>query len=321
MRRREFVIGCVASALPVAAHAQQNSRKIGFLSWFTPQLGAHAEQFRKGLRDLGYVEGRDVMVEAHFTSGDRDRTREIIRQYVRDKVDVLVVEATPAIAVAKQEAGSMPIVMAMVSDPIAAGFAQSLSRPGGNLTGRTMFGPDLAGKRIDLLKEIRPGLRTVAFLGSSLDVNSVRFVRETQAETDRSGLKLVVHLVEGPKAIDAGVFEAMRRDGAEAVIVQPIFGGYQETILALANEAGLPVVADWGMFAEAGAVLTYGIDTHANLRRAAYFVDRIFKGARPADLPIEQPTETKLVINVAAAKRFGLTIPPSLLALADEVIE
>jgi putative tryptophan/tyrosine transport system substrate-binding protein len=130
-----------------------------------------------------------------------------------------------------------------------------------------------------------------------------------------------VKLVDGPKAIHFGVFEALRREGAEALIVQPIFGGYQETIVTLANDAGLPVVADWAMFAEAGAVLTYGIDTHANLRRAAYFVDRIFKGANPAELPIEQPTETKLVINVAAAKRFGWTISASLLARADEVIE
>ena len=315
------MLGCVAATFPLATLAQPAPRKIGFLSWFTPQVAAHAEQFRKGLRDLGYVEGRDVTVEAHFTSGDPERTREVVRKYVQDKVDVLVVEATPAIAIAKQEAGSLPIVTPMVSDPIAAGFAQSLSRPGGNITGRTMFGPDLAGKRIDILREIRPGLRTVGFLGSSLDVNTIRFVQGTQAQTDRLGIKLVVRQVEGPSKIDAAVFEALRGEGAEVVIVQPIFGGYQDAILALANAAGVPVLADWMMFAEAGAVLTYGIDTYANMRRAAYFVDRIFKGASPADLPIEQPTETKLVVNLAAAKRFGWTIPPSVLARADEVIE
>ena len=321
VRRRDFLLGCAAATFPFRALAQPAPRKIGFLSWFTPEVAAHAEQFQKGLRDLGYVEGRDVTVEAHFTSGDRERTREVVRTYVRDRVDVLVVEATPAIAIAKEEAGSLPIVTPMVSDPIAAGFAQSLPRPGGNITGRTMFGPDLAGKRIDILREIRPGLRTVAFLGSSLDVNTIRFVQGTQAETDRAGMKLLVRMVEGPAKIDAAVFEGLRREGAEVVIVQPIFGGYQEPILALANEVGLPVVADWLMFAEAGAVLTYGIDTYANMRRAAYFVDRIFKGANPADLPFEQPTETKLAINLAAAKRFGWTIPPSVLARADEVIE
>jgi putative ABC transport system substrate-binding protein len=321
MRRRHFLVGCLASASPLAAQAQQGLRKIGFVSWFTPQLAAHAEQFRKGMRDLGYVEGRDVVIEAHFTSGDRDRTRAIVRKYVQDRVDVLVVEATPAIAIAKQEAGSLPIVTPMVSDPIAAGFAQSLSRPGGNITGRTMFGPDLAGKRIDLLREIRPGLRVVGFLGSSLDVNAVKFVQSTQAETDRTGLNLIVKLVDGPAKIDFPLLQNLRHEGAEVVIVQPIFGGHQDTIVTLANEVGLPVVADWPVFAEAGALLTYGIDSYANLRRAAYFVDRILKGASPADLPIEQPTEARLVVNAAAAKRFGWAIPPSVLARADEVIE
>jgi putative ABC transport system substrate-binding protein len=322
MRRREF-IGLVGGAAlcPLPALAQPGPKKIAFVSWFTPQVVAHAEQFRKGLRDLGYVEGRDVTVEAHFTSGDPQRTREVIRRHVRDKVDILVVEATPAIAIAKQEAGSLPIVTPMVSDPIAAGFAQSMARPGGTITGRTMFGPDLAGKRIDVLREIRPGLRTVAFLGSSLDVNTIRFVEGTQRETDRAGIRLIVRQVEGPAKIDAAVFEAMRRDGAEAVIVQPIFGGYQQEIVALANAAGLPVVADWVEFAEAGALLTYGIDTQANMLRAAYFVDRILKGASPAELPFEQPTETKLAVNLGAARRFGWTLPPAVIARADEVIE
>ncbi len=322
MRRREFIglLGGAALCSP-SALAQQGHRRIAFISWFTPQVAAHAEQFRKGLRDLGYVEGRDVTVEAHFTSGDPQRTREIVRRSVQSKVDILVVEATPAIAIAKQEAGSLPIVTPMVSDPIAAGFAHSMARPGGTITGRTMFGPDLAGKRIDVLREIRPGLRTVAFLGSSLDVNTIRFVEGTRRETDRAGIRLIVSQVEGPAKIDAAVFEAMRSEGAEAVIVQPIFGGYQEQIVSLANAAGLPVVADWVDFAEAGALLTYGIDTQANMLRAAYFVDRIFKGASPAELPFEQPTETRLTINLAAAKRFDWTIPPSLLARADEVIE
>lgn len=322
MRRREVLVGGLMALWPVTALAQQGRKKIGFVSWSGREGGSGwAEQFRKGLRDLGYVEGRDVAVEDHFTEGDRERTRAVVRELVQDKADVLVVVSTPAIAAAKEEAGSVPIVMASVSDPIAAGFAQSLSRPGGNLTGRTMLGPELAGKRIDMIREIRPGLRTVAFLGSSSDVNTIRFVRAMRDETDRSGLTLVVHLVEGPTAINAGLFEAMRREGAEAVIVQPIFGSHHSRIVPLADDAGLPIVADFPTFAAAGAVLTYGIDQDANMRRAAYFVDRIFKGASPADLPIEQPTEMKLAINLAAAKRFGWSIPPALLARADEVIE
>jgi putative tryptophan/tyrosine transport system substrate-binding protein len=321
MRRRVFLLGCAASALPGRARAQPALRKIGYISWFSPAVAAQVEQFRTGMRDLGYVEGRDFAVEAHFTDGDRTRTREVARKLVRDKADVLVVVATPAIAIAREEAGPVPIVMASVADPITAGFAHSLARPGGNLTGRTMFGPDLAGKRIDLLREIRPGLRTIAFLGSSSNVLTPRFVREMQAQTDRSGLTLLVKLVDGPHAIDAGVFETMRREGAEAVIVHPIFNTYQHAIVPLGNATGLPVVTDHAEFARAGAVLTYGIDLDANIRRAAYFVDRIFKGASPADLPIEQPSETRLAVNLAAARRFGWSIPPAVIAGADEVIE
>lgn len=321
MRRREVMFGCLACAFPASAWAQQEPQKIGYVSWFSHELAAHADEFRKGMRDLGYVEGRDITIEAHFTNGDRERTREILRRLVRDNARILVVTATPAIGIAKQEAGAIPIVMAGVSDPIAAGFAQSLSHPGGNITGRTMFGPDLAGKRIELLKEIRPEIRTIAFLGSSMDVNTVTFVRGTQAGADQSGLKLVIHLVQGPKALDTAAFEAMRSAGAEAVVVQPIFAGDQQKILELSNAAGLPVVADWAIFAEAGAVLTFGIDDRAMVRRAAYFVDRIMKGASPADLPIEQPTETRLVLNVAAAKRFGWSVPAFLMLRADEVIE
>jgi putative ABC transport system substrate-binding protein len=184
-----------------------------------------------------------------------------------------------------------------------------------------MFGPELAGKRIDLVREIRPGLRTVALLSSSLAAPSIRLVRATQAEADRSNLRLVARVVPGANAINLALFEAIRSEGAEAVIVAAIFSTYEAAIMAMANEVALPVIADYVEFAKAGAVLTYGIDLDANVRRAAYFVDRIFRGTKPADLPIEQPTETKLAINLVAAKRFGWTISPSVLARADQVIE
>ncbi|MBB3020960.1 putative ABC transport system substrate-binding protein [Microvirga lupini] len=291
------------------------------MSWWPPEVAVHAEQFRKGLRDLGYVEGRDITVEAHFTDGNRDRTRAVVRKLIEDKVDILVVSTTPAIAVTKEEAGSLHIVISLVSDPLAAGFAASLSNPGGNLTGMTTFSPGLVAKRVELMKEIRPELRVIAFLGSSRDVNTGTFLRNMQTEADRSGLRLIPYLIDGPARIDRAVFEAMRHEGAEAVIVQPIFMGHQERIIHLANAAGLPIVADYSLFAHAGAMFTYGIDDHAQMRRAAYFVDRIFKGAHPGDLPIQQPTEFRLVVNAGAAKRFGWAIPLSVLARADEVIE
>jgi putative ABC transport system substrate-binding protein len=197
MRRRDVLSLLGGAAMwPRHARTQQSLlKKIGYVNWFPmnwfPYNSALIEQLRMGLRDLGHVEGRDIIIDVHFTDGDLERTRQVVRKLVQDKVDVLivlVVQATPAIAVAKQEAGSLPIVMSGVSDPIAAGFAQSLSHPGGNLTGRTTIGPIIAGERIDLIREIRPGLRTIAYLGSSMDANALTFVRATQAETDRTGL-------------------------------------------------------------------------------------------------------------------------------------
>ncbi len=322
MRRRGFICLIACSAIwPASVWAQDAPRKIGFVSWWSPTVSGHAEEFRKGLAELGYVEGRDVETDVHFTDGDPQLTREVIRRMVAEGADILVVQTTPAIRIAQEEAGELPIVMGPVADAIAGGCAESLSRPGGNLTGLTMLGPDLAGKRIQYLKDLRPSLETVAFLGSSTDHNTPTFVKGTQAAADASGVKLNVHLVDGPGAIDAGTFAAIRQGGAEAVIVQPIFMGNQEKIVPLATAAGLPVISDYSLFAEAGAVLTYGIDDLAQMRRAAYYVDRIFKGADPAELPIEQPTEFRLAINLQAADNFGWTVPPSLLAQADELIE
>ena len=322
MRRRDFVIlAGAAAAFPLTADAQDAPKKVGFVSWWSPTVAVYTEEFRKGLAELGYVEGRDFEMEAHFTDGDPQLTREVIRKLVADGVDILVVQTTPAIRIAQEEAGELPIVMGPVADAIAGGFAESLARPGGNLTGLTMFGPNLAGKRIQYLKELRPSLETVAFLGSSTDHNTPTFVKGTQAAADESGVTLNVHLVDGPNAIDASTFEAIRQGGAEAVIVQPIFMGNQEKIVPLATAAGLPVISDYSLFAEAGAVLTYGIDDLAQMRRAAYYVDRIFKGDSPAELPIEQPTEFRLAINLRATEQFGWTVPPALLARADELIE
>jgi putative tryptophan/tyrosine transport system substrate-binding protein len=321
MTRRELLAACFAVLYLPPAYTQQRPRKIGFVSWWPPQVAVHADRFRKGLRELGYMEGQDVVVEAHFTGGNPDLTRAVIRKLVQQGVDVLVVSATPAISIAKEEAGSLPIVMSPVSDPIAAGFAESLARPGGNLTGMSTFSPNLVAKRVEFLKEIKPGLRVIGFLGSSRDPNAATFVRGLQKEAERIGLQLIVQLVDGPEGIGTSTFEALRRDGAEAVIVQPIFMGHQGSIITRANDAALPVIGDYSLFAEDGAVFAYGIDDYEQMRQAAYFVDRIFKGARPADLPIQQPSKFRLVVNIGAARRFGWSIPVSILASADQVIE
>jgi putative tryptophan/tyrosine transport system substrate-binding protein len=180
---------------------------------------------------------------------------------------------------------------------------------------------DTAGKRLEFLRQIEPGLHTVAFLGSFKDPNTVNFVKETQTAADQLGVKLAVKLIDGPEAIGQPMFEAMKADGSQAIIAQPIFTGYQDDIVAMAMKARLPVISDWAAFAKAGALFTYGARRAAAMQRTAYYVDRILHGAKPADLPVEQPTEFELVINLKTAKALGLKVPQSLLARADDIIE
>jgi putative ABC transport system substrate-binding protein len=207
------------------------------------------------------------------------------------------------------------------ANALATGLVPSLSHPGGNLTGVSLLLTDTAGKRLEFLREIEPGLHTAGFLGSSKDPNTVNFVKQTQAAADDLGVKLAVKLIDGPQAIGQPIFEAMRGDGSQAIIAQPIFIGYQDEIVAMAMKDRLPVISDWAAFAKAGALFTYGARQAAGMRRTAYYVDRILKGAKPADLPVEQPTEFELIINLKTAKVLGLNVPQSLLARADDVIE
>jgi putative ABC transport system substrate-binding protein len=295
--------------------------KIGFVSWWAPEMTRHVEQVRQGLLDFGYVDGKNIEFESYFTNGNREKTREVLGSLVDRGVDILIVSTTPAIHIAKELTQKIPVVMAPVADPVSTGLVQSLAHPGGNLTGITMVGADLAGKRLELLREIIPDIRTVAFLGSTRDPNTATFVRGTKAAADKIGIKLIEKMVDGPGAIDETVFKDMKSDGVQAVVVQPIFMGTQNKIVSLAMKAQLPVISDFLLFAEAGALVTYGVDDDGQLRRAAYYVDRILKGTSPADLPIEGPTSFKLGVNTATAKALGLTIPQSLLFRADLVIE
>lgn len=322
MKRREFMnLAAGAAVWPVAVRAQQaRMTEIGFVTWGSPAIQMRAEDLRQGLRDYGYVEGRNIRLETHFTDGNKERTRQIIEALVAKPVDILVVWQTPAAHIAKEATKTIPIVV-MVADALATGIVPSLSNPGGNITGVSNTGPELAGKRLELLREIRPQLRTVVFLGSSSDPNGPTFARETAIAAEKIGLKSLTRLVDGPNAVDAALIQQIKRDGAEAIIVQPVFTSYRERIVAMALDAGLPVTSDFALFAEAGALFTLGVDDGAQLRRTAYYVDRILKGARPADLPIEQPTKFALVINTVTAKKLGWTVPPLLLARAERVIE
>jgi putative ABC transport system substrate-binding protein len=315
--RPMFAVLALLALSPAPAAAQA---KIGFVSFQTRAGAGQIENFKEGMKALGHVEGKTYTLDAHFTGGDRAETKQIIETLVNKPVDVLVAWVTPVAHMAKDATKTIPIVI-LVADALATGLVPSLSRPGGNLTGATMAGPDLAGKRLEILREIRPSVKTVAFIGASGDTNGKTFARETQAAADRIGLKVSTTFVDDPAEINDALFERLKRDGAEVVILQPIFTGASARIIPIAAKAGLPVIGDYPALAEAGALFSFGVDDSERVRRLAYFVDRILKGAKPADLPVEQPTAFQLVVNVKTAKAQGWPISDTFLLRADRVIE
>jgi len=322
VRRRDFVVLALAGAgaFAIPARAAGKVAKIGFLSWFPPAMRVDLDHFREGMAQFGRAEGPDYTVEAYFAGGDPALARTAIAKFVAEPVDIIVVEATPAVHIAKTATATIPIVME-TANALATGLVQSLAHPGGNITGVSLLMTDLAGKRLSLLREMRPNLSAVAFLGSTRDPNAQTFVRETQDAAKQLGIRLSVRLVDGPEAIDQALFDAMKQKGDEAVIVQPIFTGYQDRIVPLATNAGLPTVSDWAVFADAGALFSYGASQGALVKRLGYYVDRILKGAKPGDLPIEQPEEFEFVINARTAAKLGWAIPAVLRLRANRVIE
>lgn len=303
------------------AGAQQEGRlaRIGLVSLHSEELAVHVDGIRQELQKLGYTEGR-AKIDAHFTNGDKPRAREILKSFVESRMDVIVAWTTPTVQLARETTQTVPVVM-IASDPVAAGLVASLSRPGGNITGVSMSGPDLAGKRLELLREIKPGIGTIAFVGYAPAPGAAAFVRESEINADRIGLKVLVRLVQRVEDVNAELFAALKSDGAEAVVVQPFFTGHAAGISALGLNAGLPVISDYPSFAKAGGLASLGVDLGAQVKRTAYFIDRILKGAKPADLPVEQPTTFELVFNARTAKALGVALAPNLLARADDIIE
>lgn len=324
MRRTHLVLSGIAAllqfAIAVLPAGAQPVPKVGFVDFQGPALADDIKYFRAGMTELGHVEGKTYVLEAHFTAGDRDKTRALIDALVKQPVDVLVVRVTTTAHIAKEATTTIPIVM-FVSDALATGLVPSLSRPGGNLTGVTVAGPDVIGKRLEMLREIRPTIRTVAFIGSGKDSNGPTFAREAQAAADQMGMKVIVKFLVEPSEFDESLFAGLKSEGVEAVFMQPVFTGHAKRIVPLATKAGLPIIADYPPFAEAGALLSFGVDPGERVHRLAYFVDRLLKGAKPADLPVERPTTFKLVINSKTANALGWTIPQTFLIRADEVIE
>jgi putative ABC transport system substrate-binding protein len=281
------------------------------------------EAFRQGLRDLGYIEGKNILVEHRYAEGNLDRIPNLVAELVQLKVDVLVSPALPAIRAAKQATKTIPIVMLSNVDPVATGIVDSLARPGGNITGLARFTTELSGKRLELLKEMVPGISRVGVLWEAVDPAAATGFKEYEAAARALKIQLLSLEARGPNADLEGAFQAAATGRANALITvrNPLLLRYPKRIADLAIKNRLPSMCEGSDFVEAGGLVSYTSSDADNFRRAATYVDKILKGAKPGDLPVEQPTKFELVINLKTAKQIGLTIPPNVLARADKVIK
>jgi putative tryptophan/tyrosine transport system substrate-binding protein len=308
-----------------AAQPPEKVPRVGYLlggSHSDPQRQRLLEAFRQGLRELGYMEGQNIAIESRWAEGKDDRFPALAADLVRSKVDVIVAGSGAATQAAQQATRTIPIVMSTVADPLGSGLVASLARPGGNVTGMTVMSPDVAGKQLQLLKEVVPKLSRVALLTNPDNPSSARSVREAEAAARALGVRLQSLEARNPQEID-GAFAAITRERAGALLILPdvIFLSQRRQMAELATKRRLPAVYGVREYAEAGGLMAYGANYVDLVRRAATFVDKILKGAKPGDLAVEQPTKFELVINLRTAKAIGLTIPPSLLQRADEIID
>jgi putative ABC transport system substrate-binding protein len=327
MKRREFImlLGGAAVVWPMAARAQQAPvvARIGLLSPFSPSTAAAWHKaFVHGLHDLGWVEGKNISIEYRYADGREDRLPDLATDLVRLNVNVIVTTVNTDTLAAKNATRTIPIVMASAGDPVGGGLVESLARPGGNITGLSQIAPDLAGKRLQLLKEINPRLGRVAVLWNPQGTTSPIAWREIQLPAQELSVKLQSLPITGPNDFDQA-FEDAARAHVDALIIlpDPLFAGNLIRLAELAAKSRIPSMFHLREYADHGGLIVYGVDRTEQFRRAAAYVDRILKGTTPADLPVEQPTKFELVINLKTAKALGLTMPPSLLATADEVIE
>jgi putative ABC transport system substrate-binding protein len=325
---RRIFLGVIAGGLlaaPFGAGAQplDKVRRIGYLDGASPSTNpALTDAFRDQMRQLGYVEGKNLVIEYRWVDGKYDRLSDLAADLVRLRVEVIVTVGDPVVQAAKKATTTIPIVMASVGDPVGRGFVASLARPGGNITGVSNFAVALSGKWLEILREVVPHLSQVAILRNSANPTHPLFWMEADKAAKGLGLKLQSLEVRSPEDIDTA-FESMLKEriGAFVTLPDPLLTGQRVRIADLAAKTHLPGIAAFRENTEAGTLMAYGPSLAANRRRAAVFVDKILKGAKPGDLPIEQPTKFELVINLKTAKALGLTIPPSLVQRADEVIE
>jgi putative ABC transport system substrate-binding protein len=329
MERRTFMAMLTGGLLaaPLAAEAQQ-AAKVARIGYLSPNLAASPhlhEAFRQRLRDLGYVEGRNVVIEYRDAEGKPERVAALAAELVALKVDVIVAPSTLAALAAKQATRTLPIVFPVAADPVGSGLVTSLARPGGNVTGLSLLGPELVGKRLELLTRAAPGVSRVAVLwqpGGQGERTDKDMLKQEKAAARALGVQLQFLESRGPADFDRA-FSEMIRARADALTVLPsgMFTRERRRLVDLAAKNRLPAVYTSREFADAGGPMAYGPDLADLYRRAATYVDRILKGAKPGDLPVEQPTKFELVINLKTAKALGLNIPPSVLGRADEVIQ
>jgi putative ABC transport system substrate-binding protein len=320
MRRRELlaIFGGAVALGPLTARAQAKMPTIGALVVGSPGSERFWKLFREDLRELGYVEGQNVRFEFRSDQGQAGQLPELAAELVRLKVDLIVTWFTPAAQAAKQATHDIPIVMALAGDPVATGLVQSLSRPGGNVTGMAAGGAELAGKCVELIRDLLPSAHRVAVLVNASDPFTKPFLEQIRLAGATTGTVIEPIMIHNPEELDAA-FPALEKDRPDAVIVQPSLPAKRAAELAL--QYRLPAVSFVRGMVDEGGLLSYGFDEADVYRRAAGVVDKVLKGAKPADLPVERPTKFALVINLKTAKALGLTVPPSLLARADEVIE
>ena len=319
-----WLLAAVLLAAVPFAQAQQpaNVPRIGYLSGGSfPALSARVDAFRQGLRDLGYVEGKNIVIDWREANGNFDRARELAAEFVRLKVDVLVSPGPTVTGVFREATSTIPIVMTQDTDPVGSGFALSLARPGRNITGLATLAPEMGGKQMELLKEISPKISRVAIIGNSTNPGDAQVLRETVIAAGSIEVFLRYLDVPDVKNLET-IFQTAAKGRADALLVlgNPILNAHRKQIVDLAAKHRLPATYGRPEFVEAGGLLYYGTNYNDLSRRAATFVDKILKGARPADLPIEQPTKFEFIINLKAAKQIGLTIPHRVLARADKVI-
>jgi len=317
-----FALSALLLALCSSVEAQQAKKvpRIGILSPLSSSADDLLDAFRQGLRELGYVEGRNIVIEYRSAEGRNDRLPELAAELVRLKVDVLVTTGPAAVGAGKQATSTIPIVMGAVGDAVDFGFVASLARPGGNITGMSWLGPELNAKRLELLKEVFPKVVRVAVLWDPATPKT--YVRATEVAARSLGINLRVLEVAKSNEFDHA-FATLTGDGAGALEVMPstMFASQMRQLVDLAAKSRLPAIFPDERYAQAGGLLSYGPSFPEMYRRAATYVDKILKGAKPGDLPVEQPMRFEFIINLKAAKQIGLTMPPNVLARADRVIK